>query len=143
MKCGHCVAVCSTGSVAIEGFEPSAFRELEEHTISDRQVLTLLRQRRSVRRYKDKAVPSDLLARVVEAAHAAPTGTGRPSTSLVILSDRSVIEKIPPIINRSSVLRQMLSIPEPNEAYTAVTLGLPKYKWRRSVPHRLAEVRYL
>ena len=249
MSCGHCAAVCPRGSITVEALDPAQLPPLEKLTLSAEQLSTLLRQRRSVRRYKDKPVPRELLERLVEAAHCAPTGTGRAATSLVVLGDRGRIDEmmkivfaqygalqkalrnpiarfvikrrigrtqmatlrdfvmpgirwylrwheqgkgdeisrdcpamllfhgpktepkindsctiaafhsllmaetlglgacfnhlIPPIINRSPELRTMLGIPAENEAYTAVTLGYRKYKWARTVQHRLAEVRYL
>ena len=50
---------------------------------------------------------------------------------------------IPPMINRSKRLREMLSLPANNEAYTAVTIGYPKYEWKRSVRHQLMEVSFV
>lgn len=247
LDCGHCAAVCPTESVTVDGMAATDFEKLEESGINERQMAALLRQRRSVRRYSDRTVPSDMLARLVEAAHAAPTGTGRACTSLLVLRNRKRIDEmmalvyeqyaalekalrnpvarifirreagpsqfavlrdfvmpamawdlrwyregkgdeisrdcpvlllfhgpsrepqmndnctlaafhsilmaetlglgtcfnhlIPAVVGRSRELREMLEIPEENEAYAAVTLGFPRYRWKRSVPRRLADVR--
>jgi nitroreductase/NAD-dependent dihydropyrimidine dehydrogenase PreA subunit len=246
MDCGHCAAVCRTGSITVDAVE---LAPLEEPSVTNAQLLTLLRQRRSVRRYRDRPVPRELLERLVQAAHTAPTGTGRASTCLVVLSDRARIDEvmklvyaqyasldsalrnpisrfvirrragkaklatlidfvmpgmrwylrwqregkgdeisrdcpamllfhgpalepqvgdnctvaafhallmaetlglgacfnhlIPPIVNRSTELRQILGISGEHEAHAAVTLGFPRYRWARAVAHKLAEVRYL
>ena len=92
MHCGHCVAVCPTNSIAVDGLETDAFGDLEPMEISNGQLLTLMRQRRSVRRYKDKPVPREVLDRIIEAVHASPTGAGRASNSVVVVDRREKIE---------------------------------------------------
>ena len=92
MNCGHCAAVCPTGSITVDGLDADAFDELAPVDISDGQMLTLLRQRRSVRRYKDRPVPREVLDRIVEAVHASPTGAASMSNGVIIVDRRDVIE---------------------------------------------------
>lgn len=249
LGCGHCVAICPTGSISVDSLDRETFTDLSRMDITNEQLMTLLRQRRSVRRYRQQPVPRVMIEQLIEAAHTAPTATGRLKTCLLVLDNRSRIDAmmkvvheeysrlekamrnpiaryiihcragkeklhfldefvmpgmrwylkwfqegkgdeisrdcpammifhgpalepgmndnctiaafhsilmaetlglgtcfnhlIPPIINRSNTLRRMLSIPEVNGAFTAVTLGFPKYTWKRAVSHRLAEVRFM
>jgi nitroreductase/NAD-dependent dihydropyrimidine dehydrogenase PreA subunit len=92
MNCGHCAAVCPTGSITVDGLDAGAFDELAPIEISDGQLLTLMRQRRSVRRYKNRPVPRDVLDRIVEAVHASPTGAGSVSNGVIIVDRRGAIE---------------------------------------------------
>jgi len=94
MRCGHCAAVCPTESIAVDGLEPAAFGDRAPLEVEDAQLLTLLRQRRSVRRYKQRPVPREALDRIVEAVHAAPTGTGSVSNGVIVVDRRERIAEM-------------------------------------------------
>jgi len=217
--------------------------------VEENQLLALMEHRRSIRRYKDTPVPRDTLDRIIEAAHRAPTGTGRPSTGVIVIDRPDTLrtlskhiyglyerldkalgnpvarffikrrvgrkmlgtledfvmpgmrwyirwhregasdeilrdcralmlfhsprmepmgetncaiagfhaifmaevlgigtcfnDLIPPACNRVPEIRQILELPEEREVYASLTLGYPKYPFRRTIPRRLAEVRYL
>jgi nitroreductase/NAD-dependent dihydropyrimidine dehydrogenase PreA subunit len=249
MECGHCEAVCPEGAVHVEAFDGREFRPLEGITIKDPELLTLMKERRSVRRYKDKPVPRELLDRIIDAAHTAPNGTGRSTTGVIVIDKTETLsafseiayrlyeglekalknpigqfiikrrvgtqmlntlkdfvmpgmhwyirwyregtsneilrdcpalmlfhspiqepmasencliaafhcifmaqvlgigscfnDLIPPACNRSPEIRELLDLPADREVYSSLTLGYPKYKFKRSIPRELAEVRYL
>ena len=50
---------------------------------------------------------------------------------------------IPPVCNRSHQIRELIGLPDDREVYSGLALGYSKYKYKRTVPRRLAEVRYL
>jgi hypothetical protein len=50
---------------------------------------------------------------------------------------------IPPACNRSFEIRKLLALPESREVYASLTLGFPKYKYKKIPPKDLAEIRYL
>lgn len=50
---------------------------------------------------------------------------------------------IPPACNRAPEIRNLLELPDDREIYACLTLGYPKYRFKRIIPRRLAEVRYL
>jgi nitroreductase/NAD-dependent dihydropyrimidine dehydrogenase PreA subunit len=249
MGCGHCAAVCPNSSIQVDGLDLEEFRPLRELEIDEDQLLSLMEQRRSIRRYTDKPVPRDMLDRIIEAAHRAPTGTSRRSTGVIVIDKpellkalsnliynlyesldkvlgnpiarffvkrrvgRKMLETledfvmpgmrwyirwyrenrsdevlrdcpalmlfhspvrepmgeancviaafhavfmaevlgigtcfndlIPPACNRVPEIRRLLDLPEEREVYASLTLGYPKYQFKRIIPRRLAEVRYL
>lgn len=55
--------------------------------MSDADFWALIHGRRSVRRYADRAVPSDLVERLLEAAHWAPSAHNRQPWRFVLLND--------------------------------------------------------
>ena len=93
MDCGHCAAVCPHGAIQLESQPLSSYGSMEKLSIAEDQLLALLRQRRSVRRYKKKAVPRETIARLVQAAACAPTGTGRRTTSVIVLDQPDSLAK--------------------------------------------------
>lgn len=50
---------------------------------------------------------------------------------------------IPPMCNKFSELRELIGLPEDREIYASITMGYPKYIFKRVIPRTLAEVRYL
>jgi hypothetical protein len=50
---------------------------------------------------------------------------------------------IPPICNRSHKVRELIGLPNDREVYSSLTLGYSKYKYQRTVPRQVAQVRYL
>jgi ferredoxin len=249
MGCGHCAAVCPTESIRIEGMDSQGFMPLGDPGVGEEQMLSLMGQRRSMRRYKDQAVPREVLERILEASHRAPTGTSRRRTGVIIIDSKDKLKRfselifqlyegldkalrnpigrffvrrkagarvmgtlqdfvmpgmrwyirwyregksdeilrdcpalmlfhgpvsepmveqnctiaafhailmaqvlgvgtcfndlIPPACNRSPEIREFLGLPEDREVHSSVTLGYPRYRFLRTIPRRLAEVRYL
>ncbi len=87
MKCGHCVALCPNNAIEVEGLKPEEFAPFKELYIDDNQLLSLMKQRRSARRYKDKPVPREIIDRIIDAAHSSPTGAGRSTTGVIIIDN--------------------------------------------------------
>jgi nitroreductase len=50
---------------------------------------------------------------------------------------------IPPVCNEDPEVKRMLDIPQNCHVYVSLTVGYPKYAFKRTIPRRLAEVRYL
>jgi nitroreductase/NAD-dependent dihydropyrimidine dehydrogenase PreA subunit len=253
MKCGHCVALCPHRAIEVESLSEEEFAPVKALDIDEDQFLTLLKQRRSIRNYKDKPVPRQIINRIIEAAHSAPTGTARNATGIIVIDNpqtlatfselvyelyermekglrhpiarkfvqrkikRNAGEKnlrtlldfvmpgmhwyirwykegssneilrdcpalmlfhnptyepmgagncivsafhaimmahvmgigtcfndlIPPACNKVPEIRKLLGLPADREIYAGITMGYPKYQFKRIAPRKLAEVRYL
>jgi nitroreductase/NAD-dependent dihydropyrimidine dehydrogenase PreA subunit len=87
MKCGHCVAVCPNNAIQVEGLKSEEFAPFKELDIDDNQLLSLMKQRRSIRRYKDKPVPREIINRIIDAAHSSPTGTSGRTTGVIVIDN--------------------------------------------------------
>ena len=55
------------------------------------------RTRRSVRKYEEKAIPQEVLGRVLEAARIAPSGSNRQPTRLIVVQDEERKLKLAPM----------------------------------------------
>jgi nitroreductase len=55
----------------------------------------------------------------------------------------TIIGLIPPIVDRSKVLRERYGIPKENKVMTSLILGYPKYKYKKSIRRDLAGVRMM
>ncbi len=99
IRCGHCVAVCPSNSLLHAEMPleqcPPVRKEL---LLSAEQSEQFLRNRRSIRNYRDKAVPRDTLQKLIEVARYAPTGHNTQSVEWLVLSDRDELNKLVAIV---------------------------------------------
>lgn len=249
MQCGHCVAVCPNHAIQVDSLNEEEFLSVKGLDISENEFLTLLQQRRSVRRYKDKALPREIINRIIDAVHSSPTGTGSMTTGIVVIDNPEILSRfselvfesyeelakilknpiarffmkqkigekklrtlqdfvmpgmhwyirwyregksneilrncpalllfhspifepmgsencliaafhaimiaqimkigtclndlIPPMCNRVPKIRDLLGLSDDREVHASITIGYSKYEFKRVVPRKLAEVRYL
>lgn len=76
--CGHCMAVCPDDAIEILGrtLSPDDLFDLpsRESSANYTGVLSLLQRRRSIRKFKDKAISQDIIEKILAAASTAPMG---------------------------------------------------------------------
>jgi nitroreductase/NAD-dependent dihydropyrimidine dehydrogenase PreA subunit len=73
--CGQCMAVCPSGAIEHSRLDPERFERIDHRSTLDPEELTeFLRQRRSVRVYKDRPVERELVEKVCTSAGYAPSG---------------------------------------------------------------------
>lgn len=65
-----------------------------------------IKERRSVRLYKDMPVPQDVLNRILEAARLAPSGNNQQSRKFVVVTDRNIREKLSHAANNQSFVAE-------------------------------------
>lgn len=95
LVCGHCVAVCPTGALSHESIPIEASPIIKKKlTINEKQAVQFLRSRRSIRFYEDKPVEREKIQRLIEIARYAPTAGNMQLVEWLILSDKSVINKL-------------------------------------------------
>jgi nitroreductase/NAD-dependent dihydropyrimidine dehydrogenase PreA subunit len=93
-KCQHCLTVCPTGAVSILGLKPEESIPLADNYPRPDQLETLMKGRRSVRRYRDENVEPELLQRLLEVAWHAPTGVNSRQVRLTVVDDRGTMAKL-------------------------------------------------
>jgi len=87
-RCQHCLTVCPTGAVSILGLKPSGSRSLFGAFPDPDRLETLIKGRRSVRRYRPENLESELLQRLLEVAWHAPTGVNSRQVLFTVVDDR-------------------------------------------------------
>ncbi len=92
IDCGHCMAVCATDSIRIQGIDPAGFHKAPSLATKPEELLAILRHRRTIRRYKDEPVPREILGQIAEAAQLAPTPTCRPVGVTVLDTPETLAE---------------------------------------------------
>ncbi|HUL20823.1 MAG TPA: 4Fe-4S binding protein, partial [Thermodesulfobacteriota bacterium] len=66
INCGHCVAVCPSGALALDTMGPRDCPEIKKELLIDlEEADQFLRSRRSIRNYKDTPVERDKLNKLI------------------------------------------------------------------------------
>jgi nitroreductase/NAD-dependent dihydropyrimidine dehydrogenase PreA subunit len=99
VNCGHCVAVCPTGALALKDMGPEDCTELrKELVINEAQAEQFLRSRRSVRNYQDKPVEREKLNRVIQMAGYAPSAHNARPVHFLVIGDRKEVKRLSALI---------------------------------------------
>ncbi len=106
-RCQHCLAVCPTAAVSILGRDPDTCTELTGNFPDPARLETLIKGRRSVRRYKDTDLPSALIDELLEIACHAPTGVNAQAVLFTVVKERSVMHAL-----RQDVMARIKTIKE-------------------------------
>lgn len=94
VQCQHCLAVCSTGALSILGKNPADSLPLEGKLPSVEQLATLMKSRRSVRRYKKTAVSPEEIALLLETVAYAPTGVNNRQVLFTMIDNPEVMDNL-------------------------------------------------
>lgn len=87
-RCQHCLAICPTAAISILGVKPEHCTGLAGNLPSPEALATLLKGRRSVRRYKEENLEPALLRQLLEVAWHAPTGVNSRQVRFTVVDDR-------------------------------------------------------
>ena len=97
--CGKCVAICKENAILWEGNWEDDVKsypgvEKYEENVSYKNLMQLLMAKRSVRQYKIKKIPQEVLKKVFEAMRYASSADNRRAWNFSVVSDPSIIKKI-------------------------------------------------
>ena len=87
MHCHHCLALCPTGAISVDGHSPDASRRLLNAWPRPEQLETLVKGRRSVRQYRPENVDPALLRQVLDVSAHAPTGVNARKLWVGVMDD--------------------------------------------------------
>lgn len=95
IKCGHCVAVCPHGAFTHTMLNTESFSPVKkEFTLTVEQAGHFLRSRRSIRSYQERAVEHEKLAKLIDIARYAPTGTNSQMVSWTVVDSRPKVAQL-------------------------------------------------
>jgi nitroreductase len=87
------MAICSSKAIKVQGisYKKDLF-DLPDHNINDENFVNFLANRRSVRNFKDKPVPRELLDKIVHSIAFAPNGSQPQKVNITVVNNRHLIE---------------------------------------------------
>lgn len=101
LNCGQCMAVCNTKAITVSGLSyDNDFIDLPENNIDYKNFVDFLANRRSVRNFKDIAIPEEILNQILDSISYAPYGTEPNKMNITVVNDRKKIESVLPHIEK-------------------------------------------
>jgi len=91
-RCQHCLAVCPTGAVSILGRDPDTSIELAGNMPDAARLETLIKGRRSVRRYSDRDLDPALIDKLLDIVCHAPTGVNAQAVLFTVVREGSIMK---------------------------------------------------
>ena len=91
--CGHCVAVCPVDAVEHAAYPLEACPVIEE-TPSYEELIAALRERRSLRVFRDEPVPRETVRQLVDASRWAPSASNAQAVDWIALDDAERIARL-------------------------------------------------
>lgn len=108
IKCGHCSAICPTAAITLTGFDDEPIEIKNETTVDSNELLMAIKSRRTIRKFKNKEVHSEIIQQIIEAGRFTPSAKNSQDVSYIVLDNKKSIyeneavkffRKIKPIAN--------------------------------------------
>ena len=97
LGCGHCVAVCPTGSITVEGrdISQSSFMDIpsEENRAGYEELMALMLARRSIREFDNRGVEQEKIDKILVAASTAPMGIPPSDVEVLVVNGKEKVRK--------------------------------------------------
>jgi len=96
IECGHCEAVCPVEVIRLKFHEEV---ELEHSSLKEEippynNFLNLVLKRRSIRRFKEKAIPKELMEKLLKVGRYSPTGGNSENVYYTVVQNRTIVAAI-------------------------------------------------
>lgn len=112
ISCGHCVAICPHGALSLDEMKAGDCPPVRaELLLGSEQTEQFFRSRRSIRTYSPKAVEREKLARLIDLAHYAPTGTNSQQVQWLVINSREQLHAMGAMI--IDMLRSLIKTKHP------------------------------
>jgi len=100
LECAQCMAVCNTKSIRVNDISyDSELLDLPGARISYDEFIDFLVARRSVRNFKDKAVPGEIIQQIIDSIAFAPYGSAPYEVQITVVNNRKTIESALPYMS--------------------------------------------
>ncbi len=88
INCYHCVAICPNEAITIDNKIPSKAKRYSS-TFTSQEYLEFLKNKRSIRQYKDQEVEKSIIEHIIEAGIYSPTaGNKQPVSYAIVTGER-------------------------------------------------------
>jgi len=128
IECGQCMAVCQTHSINAGKLSyENDFFELSGEKPSENAFNELIFSRRSVRNFKDKPVPKEILEKIIDAISFAPPSFPPHRVELVVINNIELLKStLPRMVENYKALLKMMKNPFITHIIKK-KIGQPKY----------------
>jgi nitroreductase/NAD-dependent dihydropyrimidine dehydrogenase PreA subunit len=92
--CGHCVAICPKDALIHKEMPMEKFEDLPATKIPPENMRNLLLSRRSIRVFKEKPVPKELIEQLIEVGIQSGTSSNGQTENFVVLKNRKLLSEL-------------------------------------------------
>ncbi len=93
-KCGQCMSVCPASAISVSGLSyEEDFCVIPENGGYEKSFFDMILSRRSVRNYKDKPVPKEMLERIIDSLSYAPIAFPPVKTEVIVVQNPNDIKR--------------------------------------------------
>ena len=85
--CGHCSAICPKEAITLTGFDELPIELTNKQNLDSDELLMAIKSRRSIRKFKDKEVPSEIVNQIIEAGRYTPSAKNAQDVSYIVLGE--------------------------------------------------------
>lgn len=86
IMCGQCTAVCPKKAISISGYSTKQIEKSEDIHLNPNAVIDVIRFRRTIRQFKQKEIPKEILQQMLEAGRLTHTAKNMQDVSFVVLN---------------------------------------------------------
>lgn len=92
--CGHCVAVCPVDAIVNTRVDMSEYTNMIDPTITYQQFTQLVRNRRSIRNYRNQPLTNEHMDKLMHVVKYIPTGSNKQGLKYKFITDPEILDKI-------------------------------------------------
>lgn len=94
IHCAHCLMACPSAAFSLDGIDPDSCPAPGKNLPDFDSLLTLVRNRRSIRHWQDRDVEEDKLAKLLDALRYPPTGVNAQGLLFSVIGKREKMNRI-------------------------------------------------
>ena len=87
LMCGQCTAICPKKAISISGYNAEQIEKSEDIRLKPDDILEVIRFRRTIRRFKQKEIPKEIIEQMLEAGRLTHTAKNMQDVSFVVLNE--------------------------------------------------------
>jgi NAD-dependent dihydropyrimidine dehydrogenase PreA subunit len=91
--CSHCIAVCPRDAILHEGLNAAQTTKVNRKNLLPNVYRDIVMSRRSVRQFREREVPREVIEQVLSLARYAPTASNEQNVGYIVITDKKLIEK--------------------------------------------------
>lgn len=86
LRCGQCGAICPKKAISISGYPAEQIEKEDDIRLNPDDVLEVIRFRRTIRQFRQKEIPREIIEQILEAGRLTHTAKNMQDVSFVVLN---------------------------------------------------------
>ena len=101
LACQHCMSICPAGAISFNGKNPEDSKKAGEKISKPDDVLSLIKNRRSIRQFREDEIPEEIWDKIKEMLPYIPTGCNSHALHFSIVRKKKVMEELKEKVNKN------------------------------------------